>query len=142
MDRDDLWIVYLLDAPRYYGTVRVLRQQTCEAAAQWRLRKHRSDKKMCLRALSSRTCVVWWSARMEESEALLWEALYTIVEWSYNEDIRGGPYCHATLMPEDKAELKKLGDLVCKLPTPPDVLEARKPGARSCLELMGLGSLS
>ena len=116
MEKDE-FVVYVLrgrdsetKAPiTDYGIVRVLKHQTRDQAGEWRLLKHLSDKKDCLECLSAKTAEIEViSTRMPESKALLLEAARTVVAYTLDNSVRGGPYCLRNVAKRDAEELGML----------------------------------
>lgn len=120
MAQVDWFLVYLLTGKdsetgedlTYYGSVRVLKHQMLQDAANWRLDKHLAERKMYLKHLAAKTAAVEvLSHRLEESEALLMEATRTIVHYNEDASIRGGPWCQQHLLRDDISELRSLAHI-------------------------------
>jgi len=101
----------------YTGHVTVLGNQTLQQAADWRCGVHLSCLKWCLSNLNPKTvrCVPV-TCRLSDNDALLQEAVRTVVGWHGNDRCRGGPYCFKNMPPKHVKELQALA-AICDEPS-------------------------
>jgi hypothetical protein len=121
----------------YTGYVKVLPWQTNQEAANWRLERHLKEPKFCLKNLAAKTAeVTVLTSRITHEEALVMEAVRTVVFFSVNPKARGGPYCLSKLPAQDSAELQAL-TVICQQSSWSDkarelkTLASRLPGKSS-----------